>query len=120
MSESRLPVPQLDTALLTTVCAAGDDGRARILCFGNILELESDVLLLESKRELEIGAALILKVVFPGVQRGSKPVVSLGCMVVGVRDSVQLHYDLDIENMDDETSLQLAEFRSLRGFEKVG
>ena len=61
-----------------------------------------------------------MKVVFPGVQRGSKPVVSLGCMVVGVRDSVRLHYDLDIEDIDDEACLQLAEFRSLRGFEKVG
>ncbi len=120
MSESRLPVPQRDTALLTTVCAAGDDGGAKTLCFGNILELESDALVLESKRELEIGAALILKVVFPGVQHGAKPVVSLGCVVVGMRDSVQLHYDLAIEKMDVEASLQLAEFRSLRGFEKVG
>ncbi len=44
----------------------------------------------------------------------------LGCVVVGVRDSVGLHYDLDIEEMDDEACLQLAEFRSQRGFEKVG
>ena len=120
MSEPRQPIPLRESGLLATVSATGEDGVAKTLGFGNILELESDVLLLESKRELEIGAALILKVVFPGVQRGSKPVVSLGCVVVGVRDSVRLHYDLAIENMDDEASLQLAEFRSLRGFEKVG
>ena len=120
MSESRLPVPQRDTALLTTVCAAGDDGGVRTLCFGNILELESDVLLLESKRELGIGAALSLKLVFPGVRRGPKSVVSLGCVVLGVRDSVLLHYDLGIKDMDDEARLQLAEFCSLRGIGEVG
>ncbi len=120
MSESKLSVPQRDTALLTTVQGAGDDGVARTLCFGNILELEPDALLLESKREFEIGVALILNVVFPRVERGPKSVVSVGCVVVKVRDSVRLHYDLGIEDMDDEARLQLAEFLSRRGFEKVG
>ena len=120
MSKSRLPIPLRETALLAAVKAAGDDGVVKTLCFGNILELGCDGLVLESKRDLKTGVALILNVVFPGVQRGPKPVVSLGCVVVGVRDSVQLHYDLDIEDIDDETCLQLAEFRSLRGFEKVG
>ena len=119
MNESRLPISLRNTRLLTTVKAAGDDGIAKNLGFGNILELESDALLLESKRELEIGVSLILNVVFPGVKRGPKSVVSLGCVVVGVRDSVRLHYDLGIKDMDDEARLQLTEFRSLRGLGKV-
>ena len=120
MSESTLRIPLRDTPLLTTVKAAGDDGVAKSLGFGNILELESDALVLESKRELEIGVALILNVVFPGIKHAPKSVVSLGCVVVGVRDSVRLHYDVGIEDIDDEARLQLAEFRSLRGLEKVG
>ena len=120
MNESRLPISLRDVPLLTTVKAAGDDGVAKTLCFGNILELESDALLLESKREFEIGVALILNVVFPRVKRAPKSVVSVGCVVVKVRDSIRLHYDLGIEDMDDEARLQLAEFLSRRRFEKVG
>ena len=120
MNESRSPIPLRGTPLLTTVKAAGDDGVAKTLCFGNILELDSDALVLESKRELEIGAALILNVVFPRILRRPKSMVSLGCEVVRVRDPIRLHYDLGIEDMDEEARLQLAEFRSLRGFEKVG
>ena len=120
MSESRLPIPLRETALLAAVKAAGDDGVVKTLCFGNILELGCDGLVLESKRDLKTGVALILNVVFPGVQRGPKPVVSLGCVVVGVRDSVQLHYDLRIEDMDDDARGQLAEFLSLRRSEREG
>ena len=120
MNGSRLPIQLRATPLLTAVKAAGDDGVAENQGFGNILELGSNALVLESKRELEIGVALILNVVFPRVQRGPKSVVSLGCVVVRVRDSIRLHYDLRIKEMDDEACLQLAEFRSLRGLEKVG
>ena len=113
-----MPIPIQGIALLATVKTANDDGVGKSVCFGNILELGSDALVLESKRELQIGAVLTLDVVFPGVQRGGKSVVSLGCAVVRVRDSSRLHYDLRIEDMDGEASRQLAEFMSLRRFER--
>ena len=119
MSGTRRSIPLRDASLLASVKIACDDGTTKTLCFGNILELESDALVLESKRELEIGAALILNVAFPGVERSTKSVVSLSCVVEEARDSVGLHYDLSIEYMDDVARLQLAEFRSLRGLEKV-
>ncbi len=114
MSESRLPIPLRQTALLATVKAEDANGIAKTLCFGNILELGCDALLLESKYPLETGVALILNVVFPGVQRGRNSVVSLGCVVVRVRDFSRLHYDLGIQDMDEEAYRQLAEFLSLR------
>jgi hypothetical protein len=120
MSEPRLPIPLRKIALLATVKAAGHDGVVKTLCFGNILELGCDALVLESKCELDTEGALILNVVFPGVRRGPNSVVSLGCVVVGVRDSGQLHYDLGIQDIDDEAYRQLAEFLSLRRSEMEG
>ena len=101
-------MPLRNIALLTTVKAAGDDGVLKTLCFGNILELGSDALLLETKRELDTEVALTLNIVFPGVRRGPNSVVSLGCVVVGARDAGQLHYDLSIQDMDDDAHRQLA------------
>lgn len=120
MSEPRLPIPLRKNALLATVKAVGDDGVVKTLCFGNILELSCDALLLESKRELDTEVELILNVVFPGVRRGSNSVVSLGCVVVGVRDAGRLHYDLGIRDIDDEAYRQLVEFLSLRRSETEG
>ena len=123
MSESRQPstlrdTALLTTALLTTVKTAGKDGVAKTLCFGNILELGSDSLVLESKRELTAGDLLVLDVVFPGIRSGPKSVVSLGCVVEGERDSIQLHYELGIDKMCDDACRQLAEFLSQRRFER--
>jgi hypothetical protein len=120
MNESRLPVHLRKIALLATVKAADDNGVVKTLCFGNILELGCNALLLESKYALETGVALILNVVFPGIQRDRNSVVSLGCVVVGARDSGRLHYDLCIQDMDDEAYRQLAEFLSLRRSEMEG
>jgi hypothetical protein len=114
MSKPRPPTPLRKIELLATVKAAGDEGALKTLCFANILELGGDALLLESKRELDTEVALTLNVVFPGVRRGPSSVVSLGCVVIGVRDAGRLHYDLSIEEMDDEAHRQLAEFLSLR------
>ncbi len=120
MSGFESPTSPREITLLTAIKIAGDDGIFQTLCFGNILELGSDSVVLESKRELEVGDLLVLNVVFPGVRRGPEAVVSLGCAVAGVRDSAQLHYDLSIDKMCDEACRQLAEFLSMGRLERAG
>ena len=107
----RLP-RRRDIELLANVKATGQDGTARTPCFGNILELGCDALILESKREQRAGDVLILSLVFPGVSHGSNTVVSLGCLVKHVLDPVRLHYRLGIEDLDDAARTQLLEFLS--------
>jgi hypothetical protein len=75
--------------------------------FGNIVELGGQALILETGNELRVGAAVILRVVFPGQPRGDDPFARLRCSVRKVRNDPQLHYDLSIVDMDDPTRERL-------------
>jgi hypothetical protein len=99
-----------EVALLVNVRALGDGGAVKNSSFGNVLELGPEDLLLESSREYEVGASLVISVVFPGIARGSDPVNSLECVVRGVRDEKNLHYDVSIERLDATARQRLSQF----------
>lgn len=75
--------------------------------FGNIIELGSEGLILESGRELEIGLRLRLDVVFPGQPRGDDPFAHLHCVIHKVHDPANLHYDLQIVEMNERSKERL-------------
>lgn len=111
MSETAiLPVTRRGLELLATIKSVDAGGAITTKCFGNILELSCDSMVLESHREQSAGAAVLLSVVFPGQQPRSNPVVTLNCVVRRVRDRTRLHYDIAIEDMSDETRERLIEF----------
>ena len=112
---TELPSPKRNIELLTAVKAADASGAVRTKCFGNILELGCDYLVLESRREQLEGDALTLSLVFPGLRNDSASIVSLGCVVRRVRDAAELHYELAIEDMDEATRQQLVAYLSESG-----
>jgi len=76
--------------------------------FGNIIELGSEGLILESGRELDVGLRMRLDVVFPGQPRGDDPFAHLHCVIRKVQDPANLHYDLQIVEMSDSSRERLA------------
>jgi hypothetical protein len=108
-----LPSPRRNIELLTAVKAEDANGAVRTKCFGNILELACESLILESKHEQQAGEALTLSLVFPGLGGGSNRIVSLRCVVRRVLDRADLHYDLAIEDMDETARQQLIAYLSL-------
>lgn len=109
---AELPSPRRNIELLAAVKAADASGAVRTKCFGNILELGCDYLVLESRREQRVGDALTLSLVFPGLRSDSDSIVSLGCVVRRVRDAAELHYDLDIDDMDESARRRLIAYLS--------
>lgn len=107
-----LPSPRRNIELLTAVKAVDADGAVRTKCFGNILELGCESLILESKHEQQLGEALTLSLVFPGLRGSSNRIVSLLCVVRRIRDRAELHYDLAIEDMDENARKQLVAYLS--------
>ena len=107
-----LPSPRRNIELLTAVKAVDASGAVRTKCFGNILELGCESLILESKHEQQVGEALTLSLVFPGMRSGSNRIVSLSCVVRRVRDRAELHYDLAIEDMNETARQQLIAYLS--------
>jgi hypothetical protein len=115
-----LPAPRRGIELLTAVKAVDADGAVRTKCFGNILELGLESLLLESKHEQQVGDGLTLSLVLPGLRRSSNRIVSLSCVVLRVRDPSELHYDLAIEDMGEDARQQLVAYLSQPRGEEEG
>jgi hypothetical protein len=109
---AELPSPRRNIELLTAVKAADANGVVHTKCFGNILELGCESLILESKHEQQVGEALTLSLVFPGLRNRSHRIVSLGCVVRRVRNRTDLHYDLAIEEIDETARQQLLAYLS--------
>ncbi len=111
MSETAiLPATRRGLELLATIKVIDEAGANTTKCFGNILELGCDSMVLESHREQSAGSAVLLSVVFPGQQPQANPVVTLHCVVRRIRDRTRLHYYLAIEDMSDVTRERLIEF----------
>lgn len=110
--ENRRPAPRANIELLATIQSIESDGSMSAKCFGNILELGVDAMVLESHREQAAGTALLLNVVFPGQRPRSNPVVTFRCVVRSVRDRNRLHYDVAIEEMNDITRKSLVDYLS--------
>lgn len=106
------PEPRRNLDLLASIRSAESGASAAVPCFGNVLELGCEALLLESNREQRLGAALALKIVFPGQRQRENPVVTLHCVVRRVRDAAKLLYDLTIEDMDDDARQALVAYLS--------
>jgi hypothetical protein len=102
-----LPPPVRNIELLTAIKTVDADGAVRTKCFGNILELGCESLILESSHEQRAGEALTLSLVFPGARSGLNRIASLSCVVQRVRDRAELLYDLSIEDMDEAARQQL-------------
>jgi hypothetical protein len=120
MSRVDLPAPRQNIELLTAVKSVDAYGAVRTKCFGNILELGLDSLLLESNQEQQVGDALTLSLVLPGLPKSRNRILSLSCVVRRVRDPSELHYDLDIEDMDENARQQLAAYLSQPRAEEEG
>lgn len=101
-----------DLSLLANVKALGEGGAVKSASFANVIELGPRGLILESSREYDVGDALIISLVFPGVARGADPVNSLECIVRRVRDGQNMHYDVAIEHVDGTGRQRLSQFLS--------
>lgn len=112
-----LPPPRRNIDLLTAIKTVDADGGVRTKCFGNILELGCESLILESSHEQRAGDAVTLNLVFPGPQSGPNRIASLRCVVRRVRDRAELLYDLAIEDMDEPVRQQLIAYLSQPGSE---
>lgn len=106
------PATRRQLALLANVKVLGEGGAVKRSNFANVIELGSRLLILESSREYDVGDALIISMVFPGMARGSDPVTSLECVVRHVRDDLNMHYDVTIKHMSDAARQRLTEFLS--------
>jgi hypothetical protein len=100
---SQRPQVRRNIDLLATVRESGAAGAKSLKSFGNIIELGARVLILETKRELQVGASLTVDVVFPSQQRGDDPFAHLHCKVRKVHDDSRLQYELTIVDMDART-----------------
>jgi hypothetical protein len=98
----RLPVRR-NIDLLATIEEPGASARKLPKSFGNIIELGSSALIIETNRHLTVGSSLTVNVVFPGQQRGDDPFAHLQCKVRKAHDDPKLHYDLAIVDADDRT-----------------
>ena len=114
MSETTVPATRRGLELLTTIKSIDAAGAMTTKCFGNILELGCDSIVLESHREQSAGSAVSLNVVFPGQQRTDNPVATFQCVVRRIRDRNRLHYDLAIEDMSAATREGLVIFLGQR------
>ena len=105
--------------LLATIEESGAAGKKSPKSFGNIIELGTQALILETNREFEAGVSLTVNVVFPGQPRGDDPFAHLHCKVHKAHDNPKLHYDLMIAEMDaatrDRLNIYLAQSRGGRG-----
>jgi hypothetical protein len=106
-SPAKRPPVRRNIQLLATVHEADDAATSPRKYFGNIIELGSRAMILETNRELETGAALTVNVVFPGQPRGDDPFARLHCTVRKAHDNRALQYDLSILDMDQRTSERL-------------
>jgi hypothetical protein len=89
--------------LLATIEESGAAAKKSPKGFGNIIELGTRALIIETNRQLAVGASLTVNVVFPGQQRGDDPFAHLHCKVRKAHDDPKLHYDLTIVDADDRT-----------------
>ena len=89
--------------LLATIQESGATGTKSPKSFANIIELGTRVLILETKRGLQVGTSLTVNVVFPGQQRGNDPFAHLHCKVRKVHDDSKLQYELTIADLDTRT-----------------
>lgn len=102
----RLPVRK-DIDLLATIEQADSAGSFASKSFGNILELGGKSLILECSREFETETPIRLSLVFPGQPRGDNPFARLHCVVRKVHDWPNLHFDVEIVDMDEDTRRRL-------------
>jgi hypothetical protein len=89
--------------LLATIRESGPSVSKSPKSFGNIIELGSQAMILETKRDLRVGLSITVNVVFPGQQRGDDPFAHLHCKVHKVHDDSKLQYELTIVDMDTST-----------------
>ena len=113
----RLPVRR-NIDLLATVQESGTSGKKAPKGFGNIIELGSRALVLETNREFAPGVPVTVNVVFPGQPRGDDPFAHLHCRVRKVQDDPKLHYDLTIVDMDALTRERLDIYLAQTGFSR--
>ena len=110
---TQTPPRRTGLELLASVKSMDPEGAVVNKCFGNILELGWDLVVLESHLQQTAGSAVMLNVVFPGQRMPRrKSIVTLYCVVRRVRDAARLHYDLAIEDMDDTARQSLFDFLS--------
>ena len=89
--------------LLATLRESGASATKSPKSFGNIIELGAQALILETKRDLRVGASITVNVVFPGQQRTEDPFAHLHCKVHKVHDESRLQYEMKIVDMDAST-----------------
>ena len=103
MRSGERPQVRRNIDLLATIRESGASTAKSPKSFGNIVELGAEALILETKRDLRVGASVTVNVVFPGQQRGDDPFAHLHCKVHKVHDDSKLQYELTIVEMDTST-----------------
>jgi hypothetical protein len=98
-----------DLRLLTRVRFREPGGRDRA-CFASVTDLGPRSARIESARALEKGCRVTLQVVFPGQRQYSNRHVDLHYVVAGAHDEDNLHYELEVIEMDEESRERLALF----------
>jgi hypothetical protein len=83
--------------------------------FGNIIELDSRGLVVETGTAIRVGAAVTVRVVFPDQARGNTPFAHLHCSVQEQRDDASPHYGLTIVEMDEQSRERLDSYLARSG-----
>jgi hypothetical protein len=104
------PPVRRNIQLLATVQESDGERTGVRRHFGNIIELGSRALILEANRELQVGAAVTVNMVFPGQPRDDDPLAHLHCTVRKAHDGEMLQYDLTIIDMDARTRGRLQRY----------
>jgi hypothetical protein len=103
MKSSQRPPVRRNIDLLATVQESGASDKHSTKSFGNIIELGAQALILETKRDLRVGASISVNVVFPGQHRGDDPFAHLQCKVHKVHDESRLQFELRIVDTDESS-----------------
>jgi hypothetical protein len=82
---------------------------------GNIIELDSSGLVVETGCTIRVGAAVTVRVVFPDQPRGDDPFARLHCSVQQVKDDPSPHYNLTIVEMDEQSRDRLDSYLARAG-----
>ena len=115
MADDERPSTRQNIQLLTAIRSVDGDGATSTKCFGNILELGCDAMVVESNRQQQPGSALALTVIFPGQHSATNKEVTFHCVVRTVRDQNRMHYDLAIDHMNDIARERLFRYLSATG-----
>ena len=101
--------------LLASIEDPGATHSPAVKTFGNIIALDHGGLVVETGSSIRVGAAVTVRVVFPGQPRGNDPFARIHCSVRELSEDPSPHYDLAIVEMDEQSRDRLDSYLSQSG-----